>query len=192
MPPASNPARTASLAVDEIVAAARHIIETDGLRALTMRRLGEHLGVDPMAVYYHVPNKHTLLALVTTAVIADVNPHDRGGSWDERIRRWVMGYWDVVAAHADLIAAGLTDQRVAGDTAAHTEPLVAAIRASGLPEPLIEPTAWALVDLVHGSALSTRGRRVSGDTTAATRAQLLNGLDVVIAGIASIAAGACE
>ena len=46
---------------DEIIAAALGLIDEHGVEHLTMRRLGERLGVDPMAVYHHLPNKTVIL-----------------------------------------------------------------------------------------------------------------------------------
>ena len=43
-----------------IIEAALRLVDSEGLDGLSMRRLGEALGVDPMAVYYHVPNKAAL------------------------------------------------------------------------------------------------------------------------------------
>jgi len=43
-----------------ILSAALELVDREGLEALSMRRLGKELGVDPMAVYYHVPNKSAL------------------------------------------------------------------------------------------------------------------------------------
>jgi len=48
------------LSRERIIAAALAIMDADGVDGLSMRRLGQALGVDPMAVYYHVPNKGAL------------------------------------------------------------------------------------------------------------------------------------
>src|SRR5664280_309526 len=61
------------LARETIVVAAMKIIDTEGLDALSMRRLGAELGVNPMAAYYHVPNKAALYDLVLDAVMAGVD-----------------------------------------------------------------------------------------------------------------------
>ena len=45
---------------ERIVAAALELIDAEGADGLSMRRLGQRLGVDPMAIYYHVPNKAAL------------------------------------------------------------------------------------------------------------------------------------
>jgi AcrR family transcriptional regulator len=49
------------------VAAARELLETEGPDALTMRRLGERLGIRAPSLYKHLPNK----AALEVALIAD-------------------------------------------------------------------------------------------------------------------------
>ncbi|AHH21645.1 putative transcriptional regulator, TetR family [Nocardia nova SH22a] len=52
------------------MAAARELIETHGVQALTMRRLATELGVTPMAVYHHVADRDALLLLLLEEVAA--------------------------------------------------------------------------------------------------------------------------
>ena len=54
---------------DRIVAAAIEFIETDGLAGLTMRRLGERLGVEAMSLYRYVPGKEDLLDAVVESLV---------------------------------------------------------------------------------------------------------------------------
>jgi AcrR family transcriptional regulator len=44
----------------QIVAAARDLLETEGAQALTMRRLGDRLGIRAPSLYKHLPNKAAL------------------------------------------------------------------------------------------------------------------------------------
>lgn len=44
----------------QILEAALAVVDRDGLEALSMRRLGTELGVDPMAIYHHVDGKDRL------------------------------------------------------------------------------------------------------------------------------------
>ncbi|MFD1047515.1 TetR/AcrR family transcriptional regulator, partial [Kibdelosporangium lantanae] len=57
---------------DVIVATALAIIDADGLESLSMRKLGAQLGVDPMAVYYHLPNKAALFDGVVEAILSEL------------------------------------------------------------------------------------------------------------------------
>jgi AcrR family transcriptional regulator len=46
---------------EKYVVAAMAFVDEHGITALTMRALGEHMGVDPTAVYRHFPNKESLI-----------------------------------------------------------------------------------------------------------------------------------
>ena len=81
---------------DRIVAAAVEFIETDGLASLTMRRLGERLGVEAMSLYRYVPGKEDLLDAVVESLVMQMDwdgevlasPRD-GWRWSTRRRfRW--------------------------------------------------------------------------------------------------------
>ena len=73
---------------ERIVATALELVDREGPAALSMRRLGAELGVDPMAVYYHVPNKAALLDAIVEAVMAKIDlTDDRSAPVEERILR---------------------------------------------------------------------------------------------------------
>jgi AcrR family transcriptional regulator len=63
-------AERAPLQRDTIVAAARELIATDGLEALSLRRLGARLGVSAPALYAHVNDKRDLLRAVAEGEFA--------------------------------------------------------------------------------------------------------------------------
>jgi len=54
----------------DVLAHAVELLDTHGLAALTMRRLGTELGVQPSAIYHHFENKQTLLAAVADEILA--------------------------------------------------------------------------------------------------------------------------
>jgi AcrR family transcriptional regulator len=182
-PSRSTPSRTSPLTVERIVDAACRIIERDGFDALSMRKLGAELDVDPMAVYHHITDRRELLRLVTERTVGRMRAPDPAASWDVRVRQWATGYWDIVAAHRELTLAGLADPRVAAGGIPFTESLVSAITESGLPGDLVEANVFIVVDAVHGAALGTSS---SGrDETSALRSTFELGLDTIIAGIAA-------
>ena len=95
----------APLTREGIVKTALAIVDRDGLKALSMRRLGAELGVDPMAVYYHVPNKDALLDAIVEAVMAeiDLTVDDPAAPAEERVLCAARAYRDAMLAHANAL-----------------------------------------------------------------------------------------
>lgn len=87
--------------VDEasIVAAARRLLEAEGVGALSMRRLAAELESKPMTLYHHVPSKTALLGLVLSDVAAGIPWAAPTGTPQERMVEIVM---DMVERLADL------------------------------------------------------------------------------------------
>ncbi len=50
--------------VNQIVAAARRLVETEGAETLTMRRLGDELGIKAPSLYKHLPGRESVIALL--------------------------------------------------------------------------------------------------------------------------------
>ena len=88
--PAAAPQRRGdgtALTREQILTAAVAIIDAEGVEALTMRRLGQALDRDPMAIYRHAADKDALLDGVVEHVAAElITPRepDRNGDGDGR------------------------------------------------------------------------------------------------------------
>jgi len=89
------PRNTLSRAV--IVAAALALVDDEGLEALTMPRLGTHLGVGTMSLYRHIEGKDDLLDGVAAQVLSGVTvPSGASDDWEGR----VVGYLRSLRAEA--------------------------------------------------------------------------------------------
>jgi AcrR family transcriptional regulator len=66
------PSERVRLSRERVVQAALEFIEERGLPNLTMRRLGERLGVEAMSLYRYVPGREELLDEVVKHIIADM------------------------------------------------------------------------------------------------------------------------
>lgn len=58
----------------DVVAAALRVLDEQGLENCSMRRVAAALDVQPSALYHHVPNKQTLLALMADEIVLGVGP----------------------------------------------------------------------------------------------------------------------
>lgn len=64
----------------DVVAAALRVLDDQGLEGCSMRRVAAELGVQPSALYHHVPDKQTLLALMADEIVAGVGERARRGA----------------------------------------------------------------------------------------------------------------
>jgi AcrR family transcriptional regulator len=72
------------------------LADSEGIEALSMRKLGQALGVEAMSLYNHVASKRDLVTAMVDRIVEQFElPED--GTWDEAIRRCA------VSAHALLI-----------------------------------------------------------------------------------------
>jgi AcrR family transcriptional regulator len=101
----ANPDRAPKLTREVLVAAALRIADTEGLDALSMRRLGAELGVDATAAYRHLPNKKDLLAGVVEAVLDDADvATDPSAPWQEQFRAVARAYRAAMLAHSPAVS----------------------------------------------------------------------------------------
>ncbi|WP_240644200.1 TetR/AcrR family transcriptional regulator [Antribacter gilvus] len=87
--PAPTP-RGRGLSRERIVAAAIEVADAEGLDAVSMRRLGQELAVDPMSLYRHVGKKDELLDAMTDTVVAGIEPVTDGGDWQASARATML------------------------------------------------------------------------------------------------------
>ena len=92
-------APTARLSRDKILAMAVRLADRDGLEALTMRRLGQALGVEAMSLYKHVKNKDAILDGLLERVLAEVELPQPGPDWEAELRRTAVSMHDALARH---------------------------------------------------------------------------------------------
>jgi AcrR family transcriptional regulator len=98
------PSARTPLSRERIVAAAIDFIDEFGLPGLTMRRLGEQLGVEAMSLYRYVPGREVLLDAVVEAVIEEMRHDDDviespQDGWQDFLQRLAHGVRRVALAH---------------------------------------------------------------------------------------------
>lgn len=119
---------------ERIVRTALGIVDREGEKALSMRRLGAELGVDPMAVYYYLPNKRALLDGIVEAVMSeiDLGIDDPEAPAEERIMCAAWAYLQVMLAHANAIPIMLSRGPNTPEAARPVEYLIGVLRDAGL------------------------------------------------------------
>ncbi|WP_134768052.1 TetR/AcrR family transcriptional regulator C-terminal domain-containing protein [Nocardioides sp. 1609] len=98
------PSERVPLSRDRIVVAAVEFIDERGLPGLTMRRLGERLGVEAMALYRYVPGRENLLDAIVEHVVGELREDDDVASspthgWQDFTQRLAHGIRRVALRH---------------------------------------------------------------------------------------------
>ncbi|MFH9724291.1 TetR/AcrR family transcriptional regulator C-terminal domain-containing protein [Streptomyces sp. NPDC017254] len=124
----------ASLTREQLVAAALELADTEGLNALTMRRVATGLGVSTMALYRHVPGKAELVRLMTDAACGEVPLGPVPAHWRtglEQGARWLRA---VYARHRWMAhaMASFTRPVATPNAMAYTEWVLRAMRGTPL------------------------------------------------------------
>ena len=131
----AEPRRTATR--DDVLTAAREILDEGGIAALTMANVAGRVGFTTMAVYRHVRNREDLLEGVLDIVLREIGHAEPGADWLQGVERWMRDVRSHLVAHpwaATMLGTSTTM------TAAWTS------------------TVGVLKDHLARSALSTRGR----------------------------------
>jgi AcrR family transcriptional regulator len=96
---ASNAARRAPLSRERVLRTAIELADQGGLGSLTMRKLGQQLGVEAMSLYNHVANKDDILDGIVDLVVGDIDVPPAGTHWKAAMRQRSISAHQVLLAH---------------------------------------------------------------------------------------------
>ena len=131
---------------DRILDAARHLADTEGLSAITMRRLGQAMGVEAMSLYKHVADKDAILDGLLDGVLDAIDLPTPDEEWRAAMRRRAHSARAVFRQHRWAIA--LLESRSANSSPrrlAYFDTVLGLLRAAGFSTPLAM-RAFALLD----------------------------------------------
>ena len=95
--------RRTRLTRDSVLAAALRLVDAEGVDALTMRRLGQELGRDPMALYRYADSRAALLDGVAETVLAELTVVADGADWQTQLRRIGHDFRRLALAHPHVV-----------------------------------------------------------------------------------------
>ncbi|MER7016191.1 TetR/AcrR family transcriptional regulator C-terminal domain-containing protein [Saccharopolyspora sp. NPDC000359] len=172
----------------DVVARAIEVLDEYGLESLTMRRLATELGVQPSALYHHVPNKQALLAAIADEVLHRGRRPRRTERWDERVVEICAELRDAMLAYRDGAEVVVTAHTFGLGAAGPAQQLRAALRDGGLPDDVVDVGTRALLHLVFGHTVEEQMALQAASAGAIDRApggpaDFERGLDLVLDGL---------
>src|ERR1700712_2559372 len=158
-----------------IVRAAIRIADTEGIDALSMRRVAASLGAGAMSLYRHVPGKDELMLLMRDAVFAEF-PLPAGGppDWRPALELTARAQWRLYRRHPWLArTTSLTRPYAGPNQLPYSEWNLRALGELGLDDETVFLLHLSLFSFVHGSAASLEAESREEADTGLTGSQWL-------------------
>jgi AcrR family transcriptional regulator len=149
-----TPPDRAPLSRERVLETALALADQGGLEGLSMRKLGQALGVEAMALYYHFANKAALVDGLIDLVFGEIEVPAGSGDWKTEMRRRAISVRDALLRHRWAI--GLMESRRNPGPAnlRHHDAVIGSLRAAGFDMAMAAHAYSALDSYIYGFALT--------------------------------------
>jgi AcrR family transcriptional regulator len=146
--------RREPLTRERVLEAAIKLADQGGIEALSMRKLGQELGVEAMAVYYHFANKDEVLDGIIDLVFGEIDLPVAGDDWRAAMRRRAVSVRDVLGRHRWAIGMMESRRNPGPANLRHHDAVIGNLRAAGF-DMAMTAHAYSLLDsYIYGFALT--------------------------------------
>jgi len=138
---------------DRALERALAVADTEGIEAVTMRRLARELGVEAASLYHHVRGKGEILDGLVDLVAAEIEVPASSGDWREAIRRRAQNTRAVLLRHPWAVSLMASRTTPGPATLGLLEAGIAALRRGGFSVVLAAHAISVVDSYVHGFVL---------------------------------------
>jgi AcrR family transcriptional regulator len=143
-----------------VLRAAVALADEHGIESLSMRRLGQELGVEAMSLYNHVANKDDLLNGITDLVLREIEL-PAAGDWKEALRRHANSAHDVLVSHPWSCTLALSPDRTSTASVERAEWMLRQFREGGFSPEVTYHAYHALDSHILGFTLWQLGHGIA-------------------------------
>lgn len=138
---------------ERVLRAAVAFADETGIDSLTMRKLGQAVGVEAMSLYNHVANKDELLDGMVDLVFSEIGLPPGGISWKTAMRQRAIAARQVLSLHRWAI--GLMESRTSPGPATlrHHDAVIGTLRDAGFSIEMAAHAFSVLDSYIYGFAL---------------------------------------
>ena len=159
--------RGARLSRDQVLRAAVGLADEGGIDALSMRKLGQVLGVEAMSLYNHVKGKPDLVDGMIDIVFSEIGLPADGSGWKQAMRERAVSARQVLGRHRWAIGLMESRQSPGPATFRHHEAVLSCLRAAGFSVELTAHAYSLLDSFIYGFALQEASLPFSSGDAAA-------------------------
>ena len=171
----------------DVLEAALKLLDELGLPDLTMRKLAASLDVQPSALYWHYPNKQSLLAEVSNTIVAFMRPVPEAATWQETVKLKALSFRDALLAFRDGAEVVSSTMALGLGATAALERIESAIEVTD--RALAKSAAESIVFLVLGNVWHEQQRMqanslgVVDNISFDESSSLETGIDLILSGL---------
>src|ERR1700737_1541231 len=146
--------RRAALTRERILRAAISLADRDGIESLSMRKLGQELGVEAMSLYNHVRNKVDMLDGMVDLVFSEIDLSPSGADWRIAMRARAISARQALLRHPWAI--GLMESRAnpGPATLRHHDAVLGSLRRAGFSVDMAAHAYSILDGYIYGFTLT--------------------------------------
>ncbi len=159
-----TPTRRKPLNRERVLRAAVELADSRGIEALSMRRLGQELGVEAMSLYNHVANKDDLLTGITELVLGEIELPPEDTDWKAALRQNAISAHDVLRRHPWACNLALAGRRGGAVSVSRAEWTLRRLREAGFSPEVTYHAYHALEAHIFGFTLWQLGHGIGHDT----------------------------
>ena len=138
---------------ERVLLAAIDLADEGGIETLTMRKLGQQLGVEAMSLYNHVANKDDVLDGMVDVVFGEIGLPPSGADWKSAMRQRAIAARDVLARHPWAIGLMESRSRPGPATLRHHDAVIGCLRAASFSIAMAAHAYSILDSYIYGFAL---------------------------------------
>ena len=141
------------LSRERLLAAAIAIADAGGITALTIRSVAAELGVKPMSLYHHVPNKEAIIDGVIDVVFSEIELPPTDLDWRSALRTRAHSARAVLRRHPWATPFMESRTHPGPATLRHHDAVIGTLRRGGFPIALAAHAYSLLDSYIYGFAL---------------------------------------
>src|SRR5882762_9372418 len=119
------------LSRERVLRSAVAFADHSGIASLSMRKLGDALGVEAMSLYNHVANKDELLDAMVDLVFSEIDLPSRGADWKTAMRQRAVSARQALSRHPWAIALMESRTSPGPATLRHHDAVIGSLREAG-------------------------------------------------------------
>ena len=149
----SSPENRAPLNRERVLRAAVALADESGIDSLSMRKLGQALGVEAMSLYNHVANKDAILDGMVEAVVGEIDLPASGDGWKAAMRRRGISAHAVLMRHPWATKLIVSRVNVGPAMLRYVDSTIGSLRQAGFSIAMVDHAWNAMDSYIYGFTL---------------------------------------